>query len=52
MTHLSLRWMLRVLPLCLLCASAASCKPTGDKISGPGSTSEIHQAASSPAASN
>jgi hypothetical protein len=52
MTHFSLRWILRFLPVCLLCASAVGCKPAGDKPSGPGSTSELHPAASAPAASN
>jgi hypothetical protein len=52
MGHSSLHGVLRMLLVCLLCLSAIGCKPSPEKVSGPGSTSAIHPAASAPAASN
>jgi hypothetical protein len=52
MSHFSSHGVLRMLPVFLLCLSAIGCKPSPEKVSGPGSTSEIHPAASVPAASN
>ncbi|MEA3085079.1 MAG: hypothetical protein QOC89_2776 [Paraburkholderia sp.] len=52
MSHFSLRPILRVLPVCLLCMSAIGCKPSPERASGPGSSSAINPAASAPAASH